>query len=358
MAPTMVPSAAAKPRTPLPNSPIRTAASTSRVQKMVAAKSSSKVVNSSKVSSKADTVLSEGDTDDSGYTESDSDGDVEMTDSDTETEVVAPLRETVTNLAKPATAKALKVRKSPKSRKSVASTNTVDATMVNPDAAASKPVTTLKVKAEKSKKHKDEMEAEKVILEGYESSDDDESRELKEGETMGFTLPPLRSSADPSPLEIGFLETDPEVRRAIQAECEANPPKRDIKEYREEFKAKNKKYVTSDKMKKRNLKRLRMMGKFAMLSKGRFLSSTKGVNDYIALADAFNRYMKPKHEAKYGVGTYVYKGWNDVNSALVKSDKWHEYMASTLGVKLKPPGTHLAKTRPAKKKVVSEEIEE
>ncbi|KAG4437269.1 hypothetical protein IFR05_007246 [Cadophora sp. M221] len=131
-------------------------------------------------------------------------------------------------------------------------------------------------------------------------------------ESWPFELPTLRKLADPNALLPGFEERDAVRRGAIRATYVE--PLRSTGECATLENDHNKRVPMSEE----KVKSVFWLAEYAMLTLGRELSNSKLDNDFYANTDAYNRKWKTDHEAKFGPGTYLPKGHNDINSALVK----------------------------------------
>lgn len=142
--------------------------------------------------------------------------------------------------------------------------------------------------------------------------------------TVAFRLPPLRKDVDRKVLKPGFEEPDP-IRRATIRKSYVKPLSATgnyITDLNKHNKGKH--------MSKEKVASILWLAEYGMLITGRELSYKDLTNDYLAITDAYNRKWKAIHEAEFGVGTYLAKGHNDMNSALVKRADWKGFVKRVL----------------------------
>ncbi|KAH6713962.1 hypothetical protein BKA61DRAFT_53913 [Leptodontidium sp. MPI-SDFR-AT-0119] len=154
------------------------------------------------------------------------------------------------------------------------------------------------------------------------SSDDESSDDESEG--WPFDLPPLRKDVDRKVLKPGFEEPNP-IRRAAIRKSYVKPLSATgnyITDLNKHNKGKH--------MSKEKVGSILWLAEYGMLITGRELSYKDLTNDYLAITDAYNRKWKAIHEAEFGVGTYLAKGHNDMNSAPVKRADWEGFVKRVL----------------------------
>lgn len=118
-------------------------------------------------------------------------------------------------------------------------------------------------------------------------------------------------------LRIGYAELDPARRHAIR---NSDPT---IHRATANYETPTNKHNKGKRMLGGRISTAVELARRAMLDVGRELSSKELNNDYPAIAEAYNRFYREVEENEPSkIGTYLGKGWNDLNSKIIRDTSY------------------------------------